>query len=404
MPEMESAESMPTTANRTGWRSEKAHYRADVFLSQDWLHESDGLEKDCAGFRIERTMLDAGLPVPLELISASHAVVVEVRCDQPSAMDRFQRLLAEAAGTPIIAAVPNPSVADMRRLMRTGVADILPLPLRAGDLGPALERIGADLERRRTQGGPVGKTVCAIKACGGVGATSILTQIACLTAAKGAAGSACLIDLDLQFGNAAFYLGSLPALNVKDLIGAGSRLDQSLLRSTLSKHSSGLSYVGAPHDIVPLDFVTAEQATAIVDLAAREYSTLFIDLPHDWTNWSLSILAQADTILLVCDLSLSSLRQAKRQLDFLRQNDLGTAPVHVVANRVSKGLFKSVRFDDAQKILGRPVAFSIADDPDTVRSALDQGRLVSDTDPRARVSRDLAAIAGIVATPVEAVN
>ena len=391
-------------AGAPSWRVAPARYRADLFLSQDAIEASEEFETALGGFAVDVTMLDAGLPIALELVRASHAVVVEVRCDQTSSMERLQRLLNDAGSLPVIAVVHEPSVADMRRLMRTGVADVLPLPLRAADLGPTLERIGAEIGHRTEQSGPSGRIVCAIKSRGGVGATTVLSQIACMAARSAINGETCLLDFDVQFGNAAFCLGSLPALNVKDLIDAGNRLDQSLLRSTLARHSSGLSYLGAPHEIIPLDYVSAEQATAVVELAAREFSTLFIDLPHDWANWSLSILAQADTILLVCDLTLSSLRQAKRQLDFLRQNDLGSAPVHVVINKVSKGLFKTVKLDDAQKILGRPIAFSIADDPETVRSALDQGKLVSDMDPRARVTKDLAAIAEAVATPAELVK
>ena len=391
-------------AGAPSWRVAPARYRADLFLSQQAIAESEDFETALGGFAINVAMLDPGMPIALELVRASHAAVVEVRCDQPSTMERLQRLLKEGAGLPVIAAVHDPSVADMRRLMRTDVADVLTLPLRAADLGPALERIGAEIGHRTEQSGPSGRIVCAIKSRGGVGATTLLSQIACMAARSSTDGEVCLLDFDVQFGNAAFCLGSLPALNLKDLIDAGNRLDQSLLRSTLARHPSGLSYLGAPHETIPLDFVSIEQAGAIVELAAREFSTLFIDLPHDWTNWSLSILAQADTILLVCDLSLSSLRQAKRQLDFLRQNDLGAAPVQVVMNKVAKGLFKSVKLDDAQKILGRAVAFSIADDPETVRGALDQGKLVSEIDPRARVTRDLAAIADAVAAPVALVK
>lgn len=393
---MESAAIMNGPASGVSdWRTAPARYRADMFLSPQAMENTDAFDTPIEGFGVNVTMLDTGLPIPLDLVSSSHVVVVEVRCDQSSAMERLQRLLAEAGGLTVIAAIADPTVADMRRLMRTGVADILPLPIKVGELAAALERIAGDLDRRTTQGGSIGKLVCAIKSHGGVGATTILTEIACLIAAKGG-DEACLIDLDLQFGDAAFCLGSLPALNLKDLIDAGNRLDRSMLRSTLQKHKSGLSYIAAPNELVPLDLLTTEQAGKIVDLAAREFATLLIDLPHDWTNWSVSILAQCDLVLLVCDLSLSSLRQAKRQLEFLRQNDLGSVPVQVVMNKVMKGRFKSVRFDDAEKILGRPVAVSIADDPATVSSARDQGLLLSDADRRARVARDLAGLADSV--------
>ena len=52
-------------------------------------------------------------------------------------------------------------------------------------------------------------------------------------------------------------------------------------------------------------------------------------------------------------------------------------------------MFKTVSFADAEKILGREVSFSIADDAVTVRSSLDQGEIISQVDRRSRTARDL---------------
>lgn len=386
----------------SGWRTERSRYRADILLSPEALAATGMLDGNLAAFALHSTLLDPGLPVPAEIVRATHAVIVEVKCDHASSMDRLQHLLTDAPDLPVLAAVSDPTINDMRRLMQAGVADVLPLPLRTTDLAPALERIGADFERRTAQSGPAGRVVTAIKSRGGVGATTVLTQIAVLHAGQAGGGDSCLIDFDVQCGNAALYLGQLPALNLKDLLDAGNRLDAALLRAVLARHSSGLDYLGAPHEILPLDAVSVEQASAILDLASREFTSLFIDLPHDWNDWSLSILAQSDEILLVCDLSVASLHQAKRQLEFLRQQEIGGAAIQIVMNKVAKGLFKSIDFKDAQRILGREVAFSVAEDAQTVAAALDRGETVAAVDPRGRTARDLQKIADGLAVQLAA--
>ena len=142
----------------------------------------------------------------------------------------------------------------------------------------------------------------------------------------------------------AFHLGQLPEIGLKDLLDARDRLDGAMLKSVLARHPSGLSYLASPHEVMPLDALTPEQVDPVIALLRREFQTVLVDLPTDWALWSLSTLAEADQVLLVSELSIASLHQAKRQLDFLRQQDLGQLPISVVMNKVSKGLFKTVDF------------------------------------------------------------
>src|SRR3546814_16452836 len=93
-----------------------------------------------------------------------------------------------------------------------------------------------------------GRVIAFVKSVGGVGATALATQMGCLLAAREsvAGRETCLLDLDLQFGNAALYLGLSPTLSVADVIAAGARADGALLRSTTTEHPSGLHVVAAP--------------------------------------------------------------------------------------------------------------------------------------------------------------
>src|SRR3546814_572577 len=89
-----------------------------------------------------------------------------------------------------------------------------------------------------TAGGALGERsyghgLAFVKSVGGVGATALATQMGCLLAEREsvAGRETCLLDLDLQFGNAALYLGLSPTLSVADVIAAGARADGALLRS-----------------------------------------------------------------------------------------------------------------------------------------------------------------------------
>ena len=251
-----------------------------------------------AGFPLELVIADPTQPVDPSVLQGAAAAVVQVNCDDPTSVARFEEL---AKGpVPLIAAAYEPPLAFVRKLVRAGAHDVVPLPLDPEELEAALDPIRrmSTAQSQRARAGHQ-KVVTMIKSEGGVGATALLGQLASRFAAGEAAAGreACLLDLDVQFGDAAFQLGLQPKLSFSDLIAAGKRLDSDLLRSVAAVHPSGLHVVAAPREIMPLESVTSDQVMAIVDLATSEYGTLFVDLPMNWTNWSLSLLARSDIVL-----------------------------------------------------------------------------------------------------------
>src|SRR3546814_7315398 len=169
-----------------------------------------------------------------------------------------------------------------------------------------------------------------------------------------------LLDLDVQCGNAALYCGLSPTLSVPDVIAAGARADGALLRSTTTEYPAGLHGVAAPPDIIPLESVSAEQMSDILDLARQEFSNVLVDLPGSWTNWSLSLVALADAVCLITEMSIPSLRQARRQLDMLASQDLGDLPIYVIVNRHERGFLKSIKTGKPEQALKHSIAATIS--------------------------------------------
>jgi pilus assembly protein CpaE len=97
-------------------------------------------------------------------------------------------------------------------------------------------------------------------------------------------------------------------------------------------------------------------------------------------------------VLLVVELTIASLRQAKRQLVFLESQGLASLPIHIVLNRIEKKLFRPISFVDAEHALGHAISFGIVNDPVLVRTALDQGVLIDEIKPGSKVARDIEAI------------
>jgi pilus assembly protein CpaE len=171
------------------------------------------------------------------------------------------------------------------------------------------------------------------------------------------------------------------------------------MRSTTTEHASGLHVIAAPPQMLPLEAISSDQAIDLVELAKREFGTVFVDLPSNWTNWSLSLLAQSDLVLLVTELSVASLHRARRQIDLIRSQELNKLDVRVVVNRFEKGLLRTIRERDVREALGRDISYTISNDAPLMRSAIDQGVPIAQLKRKSGIGKDIDTLdAGIAAT------
>jgi pilus assembly protein CpaE len=84
-----------------------------------------------------------------------------------------------------------------------------------------------------------------------------------------------------------------------------------------------------------------------------------------------------------------SLHRARRQLDLMDSQDLNTLDVRIVLNRTEKGLFKTIDTDDAERVLRRPIAFTVSNDHDTMNQAIDRGVPITEVRRKCPLARDV---------------
>ena len=382
------------------WRAHRREAVVQLFLSGAHGDAAALVGARIAGFPLALSLLAETDWIDPEDLAQAAAAVVQVDRDSPDSVQRFQKLAA-ATRTPLIAAAYEPPLSFVRALVRAGAHDVVPLPLEVTDLEVSLGPIREALAKQEQSAwSSTAKVVSIIKSVGGVGATALLTQLGIRFAHQEAKAGreACLIDLDVQFGDAAFQLGLRPKLSLADLVEAGSRLDGDLLRATTTVHASGLNVIASPPSMMPLESLSSEQVIEIVELAKREFGTVFVDLPSNWTNWSLSVLAQSDLVLLVSELSVASLHRARRQLDLINSQELNDLDLRIVINRFEKGLLRTVRPTDVSNALRRDVAFMVANDQPLMRSAVDQGLPIGEIRRKSAIGKDIDTLdAGIAA-------
>ena len=148
---------------------------------------------------------------------------------------------------------------------------------------------------------------------------------------------------------------------------------------------------------MPLEDVDSDQLLRILGVARQNFGAVVIDLPSNFSSWSLSALTSSSVIVLVVELSIASLRQAKRRLDLLADIGIGRRQVRVVVNRAEKRMFKPINLGDVEKALGVAALASIASEPALLASAHDQGLLAQDLERKNKLSTDITRLAELLA-------
>ena len=295
----------------------------------------------------------------------------------------------------VVATASEISLPDVRKLMRLGVVDVLPMPINEDDLKTAIKNAGRLNTQESEPKASGGKIISFLKGGGGVGATTMAVQSAHVLASrqKSEEPKVCLLDLDLQFGTVALYLDLETKTDYLDLASAPKRIDQELLASVITRHESGLGVLASPRDVLPLDTLSPEFVSSTLREARKKFSHTLIDLPESWTTWSFSALENSDLIVLVCQMTVAGIRQTRRQLETLKEQGLSELPVQILVNRFEKGWGKTVKVKDAEKSLGQKIDHYILSDYKLVSEAINLGVPLSKIKKGSKVEK---AIAGFV--------
>ncbi len=154
----------------------------------------------------------------------------------------------------------------------------------------------------------------------------------------------------------------------------------------------GLDVIAPPAELMPLESVDSDQLLDLVSIARGNFDNVMLDLPANWTSWTLSLAARSTDIIFVVELTVASLKQGRRQLQLLKSSGVADGAITVVANRVSKRLFRSIGLSDAAQALGHPIGFTVSNDYPLVSAAHDQGVLIQEIRRKSKLAAEIAKI------------
>jgi pilus assembly protein CpaE len=180
-----------------------------------------------------------------------------------------------------------------------------------------------------------------------------------------------IVDLKPCLGEVALFLGVRPRFSVLDAIDNLHRLDPGFLRELVTRHKSGLDILAGSEQF---DRPGAQDAVAVEELlrvVGKLYDHVVIDVGNLINACAVAALYAADTVFLVANPDIPSIRNAQRLVDRVRQLGAGSERIKVLLNRTTdQHLIAPKQIETA---LGYGIHHSFASDYRTVSTALNSG-------------------------------
>lgn len=312
-----------------------------------------------------------------ELLRSLGSVAVVSLTDDGESSFRLVRML-DGAGLRVIVLGPRKDADLILRAMREGAKEFV----LAGD-DEALKRVLRDHARPSRASG-AGTIYAVFPSKGGVGATTVATNLAGALQAKGE--RTCLVDLNLNMGDVLAFLDLAGGYSIADVIGNMGRLDRELLDATLLRHGSGIHVLAQSHRIEESDRVDAEGIAQALQFLRQHFGAVVLDGLRSFDDVSVAAVDASDQIVLLVSQEVPAVRDAKRCVGLFKR--LGSeGKLKLVVNRYQK--VNEINLGVISETVGLPVAATIANDYPAVIRAVNKGVLLRDDSSRGPVGRDI---------------
>lgn len=341
-----------------------------------------------AGFGIEATTVVAEMLPQFVLLSLEDPVVRGLQT-----MDAIAEI---APQVPIIVYSSLTDGASIRKAMLAGARDYLAAPLTATTLATSIHAIQeqeATRERRlsgeRTDRGPSGTVITLFGAKGGIGKTTIATNLA-TALCRETGESVVIVDMDTRFGDVAVMMDMPSERTVTEAARDYERLDRSNIREYLHNHPTGVSVLPAPQNPSDWEMIGPEPIEKIVRVLSQTFNYVILDTPGTFNEIVGISLELATVVLLITSMDVSSIKDTVMALNMLRAWSFPEEKIKLLINH--SNIANSIRDTDVARTLDYEIFWQIPFDA-AVSRAGQIGQPVLLSSPRSKASQNLAELA-----------
>lgn len=322
-------------------------------------------------------------------------LVADLDPNPPLVIECLKQLQDAAPEMPIFALSSQSDGAVVLSAMRAGIREYLLKPLNVEEFEQALGRCVVS----QSKGREPGKLISVMGSAGGVGSTTIATNLAVeLSELVGPQQKVAIVDLDFRFGHVATLLDVHGQFTVADLCSTPEELDPQMVKKALVEHSSGVLVLRRPHSFAQAEMITAAHCANVLTTLQQMCAYVVVDGPTRHDPGGRSVLDAADYCFFIIQLLVTSVRNADRVIQELAVQGFNTDRISFVCNRLGRES-AHLEVDQVETILNRKIFATINDDWKSVSSSINIGQPLKTEHDRSKVRQDIHNLALKIHSP-----
>jgi pilus assembly protein CpaE len=292
--------------------------------------------------------------------------------------------------------------------MRAGVRDILHPVMDVPEIRTVLDRASEAAQARALEpemvdgatvpsAGPAGRVISVVSPKGGVGKTTVATNLAVGLAQTGQ-HSTVLVDLDVQFGDVASALNLEPEHSLPDTVHGPASRDTMVLKTFLTLHDTGLYVICGANSPAAADSITAQEVSRLLQMLASEFQYVVVDTAPGLSEHVLAAMDQSSDLVLVTSMDVPGVRGLRKELDALTELGMLSESRCVVLNFTDGRAGLSVA--DVEATIGTAVDVMLPRSKATTAS-VNQGVPLLQSRGRDPMTKELRRLVGRFAPPAD---
>ena len=379
----------------------------DIPETRDHLSKLLGFESD-----VEVVGAAAGGPEAIEMATALRPDVVLMDINMPG-MDGItatEKLAADVPTAAVIMMSVQGEADYLRRSMLAGAREFLVKPFSSDELTASIRQVWTREKDKLSRFAPVvagnepvrpgegepAAVVAVFSPKGGVGRTTVSVNLAVAAAQTGK--RVALVDASFQFGDVGVLLNLNPRnKSIADLAGELQSGEAESLDTFVITHSSGVKVLLAPPSPEQAELIGALAVKRVLQGLRAQYDLVVVDCPSSFNEPTLAVLDEADLILTLLTLEITSVKNMRLFLEVCEQLGYGPDKIRLVLNRADSTL--GIRVADVEHSIGRKVDHTIVSDGRSVVYALNRGVPFFLSNREAQVSQDIQRLATAITGP-----
>jgi pilus assembly protein CpaE len=295
---------------------------------------------------------------------------------------------------PIVLVTSASANALLSEALSAGIFDVVLLPQLTDGIVFTIKKANSLAAGRpggtaKTSSSIEGRVITFFSPKGGAGKTVLACNLAA-TIARQQHRKTLLLDLDLQFGDAAIMMGIEPEKTIYDLVMARRELDSDALAGYVTAHSSGVHVLPAPLRPEDAELVTEERLGHLFAVAKESYDVIVVDTPPFFHGPVLSTLDRTDQLVLVASLDVPSVKNVKLTMQTLDLLHYPKERRHLLLNR--SGSKVGLKPQEVERALEMKVEFEVPVERE-VAVSVNRGVPIVISNPRSGVGKALQEVA-----------